>query len=128
MNIAPQVLIPFDRREALTLEQAAEIATVSASTVARWCAQFNIGRKIGKQWRVSRVALQMYLDDNGPALMAYLDGKRDEKRVAIYFARMEIGKLQPSESSLPALAALPALPARDGGEIVNTGCVATVAA
>jgi hypothetical protein len=56
------VLIPFDAREALTLHEAAKIATVSETTVARWC------KEIGGAWRVSRVALQMMLDDNGPAL------------------------------------------------------------
>jgi Helix-turn-helix domain len=70
------VLTSFDAREALTLRQAAEIATVSKTTITRWCNEFGIGRKIGGGWRVSRVALQMKLDDNGPALMAYLDGDR----------------------------------------------------
>ena len=128
MNQQPQVLIPFDRREALTLEQAAEIATVSVATVARWCVQFHIGRKIGKQWRVSRVALQMYLDDNGPALMAYLDGKRDEMRVTIYFAQVGLGELQAGESSLPALAALSSLPACEGEENLDTDCAGVAAA
>jgi hypothetical protein len=81
----PMVLIPFDAREALTLQQAAEIATVSKTTIARWCNEFHIGRKIGGAWRVSHVALKMKLDDNGPALMAYLDGDRTSPRITQYF-------------------------------------------
>jgi len=80
-----RVLIPFDAREALTLQEAAKIATVSGTTIARWCNEFHIGRKIGGAWRVSRVALQMKLDDNGAALMAYLDGDRTGPRVRPYF-------------------------------------------
>jgi Helix-turn-helix domain len=89
------VLIPFDAREALTLQEAAKIATVSATTVARWCAEFHIGRKIGGAWRVSRVALQMMLDDNGWALMAYLDGDRAHPRVTRYFFDLGLGDILP---------------------------------
>lgn len=82
-----EVLIPFDAREALTLQEAAKIATVSETTIARWCKDedIGIGRKIGGTWRVSRVALQMKLDDNGWALVAYLDGDRTSQRVTRYF-------------------------------------------
>jgi hypothetical protein len=80
------VLIPFDAREALTLQQAAQIATVSETTIARCCKEPGIGRKIGGGWRVSRVALQMMLDDNGWALVAYLDGDWTSQGSRVIFA------------------------------------------
>ena len=90
MKSRNQVLIPFDSREAITLNQAAQIATVSARSVQRWCSQLSIGRKIGSEWRVSRVALQMYLNDDGRALQAYLRGDRSSPMVAIYFAQFAL--------------------------------------
>jgi hypothetical protein len=89
------VLIPFDAREALTLQQAAQIATVSETTIARCCKEPGIGRKIGGGWRVSRVALQMMLDDNGWALVAYLDGDWTSQRVTRYFRDLGLGDILP---------------------------------
>lgn len=69
------VLIPYDRREAITLRQAAEIAGRSETTVRGWCAQYHIGRRVaGGPWMVSRDALQMLLDGDRMALEAYLSG------------------------------------------------------
>src|SRR5262245_29928939 len=87
------VLIPFDAREALTLQGAAKIATVSETTIARWYNEFHIGRKIGGVWRVSRVALQMKLDDNGWALVAYLGGDRTSSRVTRYFVALGLADI-----------------------------------
>jgi hypothetical protein len=57
---ATRVLVPFDRREALTLRQAAEIAGRSETTVRKWAAFCDLGRRIGAgHWAVSRVALAM---------------------------------------------------------------------
>ena len=62
-----QVLIPFDRREALSLRQAAEISGKSVETIRRWCALHDIGRRIGGQWAVSHPALLMMLDGDRAA-------------------------------------------------------------
>jgi Helix-turn-helix domain len=93
--LANRASASFDAREALTLQEAAKIATVSETTIARWCKEPGIGRKIGGAWRVSRVALQMMLDDNGWALMAYLDGDRAHPRVTQYFFDLGLGDILP---------------------------------
>jgi hypothetical protein len=87
MSDIPQVLIPFDRREALSLRQAAHISGKSVETIRRWCALYDIGRRIGGQWMVSRVALAMWLDGDRRALAAYLAGERAGLLVAPYFGR-----------------------------------------
>ena len=89
LTVAPMVLIPYDRREAITLKRAAEIAGRSESTVRGWCANFHVGRRlVGGHWAVSRVALQMLLDGNRAALEAYLDGDRTGLAVRAYFERL----------------------------------------
>ena len=84
----PKVLIPFDRREALSLKQAAEISGKSVETIRRWCALHDIGRRIGGQWAVSYPALLMMLDGDRVALRAYLAGERDGPTVSLYFQRV----------------------------------------
>jgi hypothetical protein len=83
----PQILLPFDIREALTLREAAGIAGRTPVTVRTWCSIYNLGRRIAGQWRVSKVALAMFLDSNGVALRAYLAGDRESEVVLEYFER-----------------------------------------
>lgn len=83
----PRVLIPFDRREALSLREAAAVAGRSVETVRRWCALNDIGRRIGGRWAVSHPALLMLLDGDREALKAYLAGERDAPAVRAYFDR-----------------------------------------
>ena len=87
MTEVPRCLIPFDRREALTLQQAAGIAGRSTETIRRWCEAEGIGRRVGGRWAVSHPALLMWLDADAAALSAYLTGNRSERRVADYFDR-----------------------------------------
>lgn len=83
----PQVLRPFDRQEAITLRQAAEIAGKSVSTLQTWAAVHHLGRRIGHgPWAISKPALQMYLDNDAEALARYLGGDRQSARVLWYFA------------------------------------------
>lgn len=90
----PQVLIPFDKREAITLRIAAEIADRSQSTVRTWCQNQFIGRRIvGGPWQVSRPALLMLLDGNRKALKAYLEGDRESELVIAYFRRAGVRPL-----------------------------------
>lgn len=85
------VLVPFDKREALTLRQAAEIADRSEATLRAWGATHAIGRRVGGgNWRVSRVALAMFLDGNRAALSAYLGGDRTGPDVRPYFDRARL--------------------------------------
>ena len=82
----PQILVPYNPREAISLRRAAEIASRSESTVRTWCGLYSIGRRVvGGPWQVSRVALAMLLDGNDEALSAYLSGDRDGSLVAPYF-------------------------------------------
>jgi hypothetical protein len=87
MSDTPRVLIPYDRREALSLRQAAEISGKSVETLRRWCALYDIGRRIGGQWAVSHPALLMILDGDHRALAVYLAGQRDGQPVSAYFGR-----------------------------------------
>jgi hypothetical protein len=96
MTDNPQVLIPYDKQEAITLRQAALIAGRSESTLRSWCQCHYIGRRVaGGPWMVSRVALAMFLDDDARALRAYLAGDRESGLVAPYFRRA--GLCQPQQ-------------------------------
>ena len=85
----PNVLIPFDPREAMTLAHAARVALVSQTTLRGWCGRYGVGRRIaGGHWRVSRVALAMLLDGDEAALRAYHAGERGGVLVAPYLVRL----------------------------------------
>ncbi len=87
----PKVLVPYDRREAITLRHAAEIAGRSESTLRSWCQSDFIGRRVaGGPWQVSRPALLMLLDGDQKALKAYLTGDRESEAVLAYFRRANI--------------------------------------
>jgi Helix-turn-helix domain len=85
-----RALIPFDRREAITVSEAAEISGRSVVTVRNWIIDCELGRHIGGHWAVSRVALTMFLDGDLDALAIYLSGDRDDCRVVRYFDRLGI--------------------------------------
>jgi hypothetical protein len=80
------VLIPFDKREVITLRRAADIAGKSESTLRAWCEEHSLGRRIGGgTWSVSKVALAMFLDGDLKALRAYHAGDRTSDVVAPFF-------------------------------------------
>ena len=86
----PLVLVPYDRREAMSLREAAKIAGRCESTVRGWCGMFDLGRRIGNgPWQVSRVALAMFLDGADSALRAYLAGDRTGPLVEPYFVMLK---------------------------------------
>lgn len=85
LDDGPQILKPYHRDEAIPIVEAATIAGRSVRTIREWCARFDIGRRIGGQWAVSKVALAMHLDGNETALTAYLAGDRSSPTVAAYF-------------------------------------------
>jgi len=83
-----KILSPFDRRECISLNKAADIAGKSASTMRSWCDEFGLGRRVGGgAWSVSKVALAMHLDGDLKALRAYHAGHRNDPRVVRYFER-----------------------------------------
>lgn len=91
MGDFPNVLVPFDQREAMALRAAAKLAGRSETTVRGWCAMHGIGRRIvGGPWMVSRVALAMLLEGQEDALRAYHSGDRSGPLVRPYFARGHI--------------------------------------
>ncbi|MCK2056919.1 helix-turn-helix domain-containing protein [Methylobacterium sp. 37f] len=92
MRSAPQVLIPWNPAEAITVSQGAAIARKSPRTVREWAARYDIGRRVvGGDWMLSRVALLMLLESNSAALAAYLAGDRESQAVTDYFRRAEVG-------------------------------------
>lgn len=92
MQPVPQVLIPWNPAEAITVAQAAAIARKSARTVRDRAAQYDIGRRVvGGDWMLSRVALLMLLEGNTAALSAYLAGDRESQAVTEYFRRAVVG-------------------------------------
>jgi hypothetical protein len=83
-----KILSPFDKRECISLKEAAGIAGRSESTMRSWCDEYGLGRRIGGgPWSVSRVALAMHLDGDLSALKAYHAGDRTSDLVAPYFER-----------------------------------------
>lgn len=89
----PQILLPWNRREAISVSEAAYITRKSERTVRAWALEHNIGRKVaGGTWMISHPALLMLLDGDQQALRAYLAGDRTSPAVVAYFARAEIGK------------------------------------
>ena len=90
----PQVLIPFHRLEVITIAEAAVLAKRTRRTLRGWCIVQNLGRRIGGQWAVSRVALTMFLESDGDALRAYLRGDRQSDFVVAYFERCGVPLLR----------------------------------
>jgi hypothetical protein len=89
-----KILSPFDKREGISLKQAADIAGKSASTLRGWCEVYGLGRRVGGgTWSVSKVALAMFLDGDAKALRAYHAGDRTDARVIAYFERAGLGDL-----------------------------------
>ena len=90
---ALRILRPWDAREAVTPKEAATIAGCEPSTVYKWVDRFGIGRNRVGAVMVSRPALAMLLDDDFPALAAYLSGDRAGVLVAPYLERAGLVRL-----------------------------------
>src|ERR1700712_5619036 len=83
-----QVLVPFDKRECISLKEAAGVAGKSESTMRAWVEEHGLGRRIGGgTWSVSRVALAMFLDGDAKALRTYHTGDRTSQSIVGYFVR-----------------------------------------
>ncbi|MET4293732.1 hypothetical protein [Bradyrhizobium sp. LB5.2] len=94
-----RTLIPFDRREAISVKEAAGLAATSGNTIRNWCIRHGIGRRVGGGvWRVSKVALKMLLDGDMPALAAYVYGDRSSELVLLYFRHFNLNP-QDAQSS-----------------------------
>jgi hypothetical protein len=87
-----KILSHFDKRECISLKEAADIGGKSESTMRGWCQKHGLGRRIGGgPWMVSKVALAMFLDGDMKALQAYHGGERTDPCVIAYFERLGLG-------------------------------------
>jgi hypothetical protein len=90
----PRILVPYHSDETISVKEAATIAGKSPRTVLNYCERHGLGRRVGGgTWKVSKVALAMFLDGNVPALSAYHAGARADDIVADYYRRLGIGDL-----------------------------------
>ena len=91
-----KILEPYDRREAISIQDASELFGIPPRTLRRWSTKYRIGKRLGgykRPWSLSRVALPMVIDRNWSALAAYHRGARKEEIVANYYRREGLGKL-----------------------------------
>jgi hypothetical protein len=112
MFAEPQVLRPYTRAEAIPVAEAARIAGRSVRTMREWCLRHDLGRRIGGQWAVSKIALAMHLDGNKEAVAAYLAGDRSSPIVTEYFERFGVTLPRPSGSEGVTSSHLSSLPGR----------------
>lgn len=85
-----RTLEPFIPQEALTSARAAARADVTQRTIINWSEAYGLGRMIAGRWRISRVALEMFLEGNQMALACYLTGDREDPIVVGYFAKLNV--------------------------------------
>lgn len=90
VTMLPQVLLPYDPREAATLTEAARYLKVSKRTATRMASTRDIGRRIDGRWLFSRVAMLLVMEGKPDALTRYLAGDRQSDDVVQAFARFGI--------------------------------------
>lgn len=69
-------LQPYSRSEALTVKEAVARTGKKPQTIRSWCSLHGLGRHVGGQWAVSKVALHLFENARADALAAYLAGDR----------------------------------------------------
>ena len=87
------IMVPFDARESIPITVAMRLSGKAGNTIRLWAERHGIGRKIGGDWHISRLALRMFLDGDMVALAAYHAGKRADPTVRSYFERVGCGAL-----------------------------------
>jgi len=87
------IMVPFDARESISIAVAMRLSGKAGNTIRLWAQRHGIGRKIGGDWHISRVALRMFLDGDMVALTAYHAGNRTDPTVRAYFERAGCGAL-----------------------------------
>ncbi len=93
MNTDPQVLIPFTAAESLSIAETAAAFRWSGENIRAWCLKFHLGRKIGGEWKVSRVAFRMFIEGDERSLQSYLQGDRSSPEIILYFQREGISEV-----------------------------------
>ena len=86
----PRVLMPFQRAEAITINEAAQMAGRSTRCVREWCLRHDIGRRVGGRWAVRRIALAALLDGDRQTLTRYLAGDRTSTGIVDLFRRCDV--------------------------------------
>jgi hypothetical protein len=114
------VLTPYDPREGMSLKQAAERVGRSESSVKNWCHKYGVGRRVvSGVWVISKPALEMLLDDNHAALLAYHSGDKTSFEVREYFERTGVplpkAVTTPQKSQDPVKATISTMSARLAG-------------
>jgi hypothetical protein len=90
-----RVLVPFDKRESMSITAAAKLSGKAGNTIRLWAEEYGIGRKIGGAWHISRVTLEIFPEGNKAALDAYHAGDRSNPLVRPYFERARCEALLP---------------------------------
>ena len=86
------VLRPFDKREAISVSAAARAVGYSPAHMRRLVARYDLGRRIGGgNWKVSKAALRMFVENDAEALAAYHEGRRDDPTVRRYLDEVGAG-------------------------------------
>jgi hypothetical protein len=122
-----KILRPFNRSEAMSLREVADATGWNPETARRRADLDFLGRLIAGQWRVSRVALAMFLDGDRAAHAAYLRGDRSSPIVQPYLERCGLWPFKPfgagettsTNSTKPER--LPSLPLAPSGPAANAG-------
>jgi hypothetical protein len=86
----PLVLVPFDRRETMSIGAYAAQKGCSAPSAREEVHLQGLGRKISGRWLVSKIAAAMFLDGDREALRAYHAGDRSSSEVQGYYTRFGI--------------------------------------
>ncbi len=86
----PAILLPFDPREAMTVQEFCAASGLSDPWARVTINEQLLARKIGGRWRVSKVLAAMYLDGEKEAMRLYWSGDRKSEAVARYFWRFGI--------------------------------------
>jgi hypothetical protein len=111
------IMVPFDARESISIAVAAKLSGKAPNTIRLWAEQYGIGRKIGGDWHISRVALRMFLDGDTAALGAYHAGNRNDPAVRSYFERVGCGALLQKSLNLQISQNQPSEPGANRGPL-----------
>ena len=82
-----KVLMPFRAEEAMGVAEASLMAGVTQQTIRVWCDQHCLGRLVGGRYRVSKIALAMWLDNDLDVLSHYHNSDLQHPDVQAYFTR-----------------------------------------
>ncbi len=87
-------LVPYDRREVMFTAEAAATYGDSPGTIRANCERYRLATRVGSsRLHISRVAMRMFYENDGRALMKYLSGDRTSPEVVSYYEREGLGDL-----------------------------------